>query len=296
MFNKFFVIILAIVTLSIGCSDSESSTPIDFEKIQGIQTLEHDGLTREYFLYVPDSYDGVDEVPLLFNFHGFTGNAKDHLEITDMRPLAESEKFILVYPQGSLISGLSHWNAALDGPDNKSDADDLGFVDAMVAKLSTDYRIDLDRVYSCGYSNGAMMSYALACYSGDLIAAVGSVSGAMLDLECTPSHPIPVIKIHGTSDFILPYDGNADFNSVDSVIHYWTDFNKTIATPITSNFEDNGTSIDHFVYDQGTDNVSVELYKINGGLHIWFDQDFKGRTTSELIWDFVSQYDINGLR
>lgn len=296
MFNKFFVIIIAIVTLSIGCSDSESSTPIDFEKIQGIQTLEHDGLTREYFLYVPDSYDGVDEVPLLFNFHGFTGNAKDHLEITDMRPLAESEKFILVYPQGSLISGLSHWNAALDGPDNKSDADDLGFVDAMVAKLSTDYRIDLDRVYSCGYSNGAMMSYALACYSGDLIAAVGSVSGAMLDLECTPSHPIPVIKIHGTSDFILPYDGNADFNSVDSVIHYWTDFNKTIATPITSNFEDNGTSIDHFVYDQGTDNVSVELYKINGGLHIWFDQDFKGRTTSELIWDFVSQYDINGLR
>ena len=42
-----------------------------------------------------------------------------------MRSLADSENFILVYPQGTLIEGFSHWNAALDSPDNKSDADDL---------------------------------------------------------------------------------------------------------------------------------------------------------------------------
>jgi len=295
MFNNYFFIVFAITFTSLACSDKDT-TAIDIERIQSIQTLDHDGLTREYFLYVPDSYDGEEEVPLLFNFHGFTGNTMDHLELTDMRPLAESEKFILVYPQGSLIDGLTHWNAALEGPDNKSDADDLGFVQEMVDKISNDYNIDHERIYSCGFSNGAMMSYALACYSDDLIAAVGSVSGAMLDLECTPSHPVPVIKLHGTRDFILPYDGNGDFNSVDNVIEFWTKFNQTNTTPIESSFEDEGTNIEHFQYTEGTNSTSVELYKINEGLHVWFDQDFEGRTTSELIWDFVSQYDINGLR
>lgn len=281
---------------SFGCGDPQVSDTKEFNTIQGIQMLDHDDLTREYYLYVPDSYDATIAVPLLFNFHGFTGNMNEHLEATDMRALAESEKFILVYPQGSLMQGLSHWNAALAGPDNKSNADDLGFINALVDKLNTDYEIDLNRVYSCGYSNGAMFSYALACYSGNLIAAVGGVSGAMLDLECTPAHPVPVINIHGTSDFVLPYDGNSNFSSVESVINFWTTFNNTLSTPTEYSLMDKGTMIDHFVYDQGNNNVSVEHYKINGGGHVWFDLDFDGRNTSELIWDFVSKYDINGLR
>ena len=34
------------------------------------QTLQYDGLTRQYSIYVPASYDGTVEFPLLFNFHG----------------------------------------------------------------------------------------------------------------------------------------------------------------------------------------------------------------------------------
>jgi hypothetical protein len=33
----------------------------------------------------------------------------------------------------------------------------------------------------------------------------------------------------------------------------------------------------------------------NGGGHVWFDIDFGGGNTGQLIWDFASQYDINGL-
>ena len=296
MFPKYFLLIITLVTLSIGCSDDSSTDDKDFETVQGIQTLEHDGLTREYYLYIPDSYDASIGVPLMFNFHGFTGNAIDHLEYADMRPLAESEQFILVYPQGSLLQGLTHWNAALDGPDNKSDADDLGFIDVLLSKLDADYKIDRDRIYSCGYSNGAMFSYTLACQSGDLIAAVGSVSGAMLDIDCAPTHPIPVINLHGTSDFLLPYEGNSNFSSVESVINFWTNFNNTIETPVVNTLVDNGITIEHFLYDQGDNNVSVEHYKINEGGHVWFDINYEGRNTNELIWEFVSKYDVNGLR
>ena len=37
------------------------------------RSLLHDGVAREYILYVPDSYDGTSDVPLMLNFHGFAG-------------------------------------------------------------------------------------------------------------------------------------------------------------------------------------------------------------------------------
>ena len=43
------------------------------------QTLVHDGMNREYIIYVPNSYDGTSAVPLLFNFHGFGGLSLIHI-------------------------------------------------------------------------------------------------------------------------------------------------------------------------------------------------------------------------
>ena len=40
-----------------------------------METFEHNGVTREYILHVPASYDDTS-VPLMFNFHGFGGAAK----------------------------------------------------------------------------------------------------------------------------------------------------------------------------------------------------------------------------
>ena len=37
------------------------------------ETIQHDGLTREYSIYVPASYDGTTNFPLLFNLHGGGG-------------------------------------------------------------------------------------------------------------------------------------------------------------------------------------------------------------------------------
>ena len=37
------------------------------------ETIQHDGLIREYSIYVPASYDGTTNFPLLFNLHGGGG-------------------------------------------------------------------------------------------------------------------------------------------------------------------------------------------------------------------------------
>ena len=258
--------------------------------------LVYDGLNREYVLYIPSSYDGNTPAPLLFNFHGFGGRASDYMNEADMRSLAESETFILVYPQGSALNGSSHWNACPTGGDNKSTADDFGFTEALLTEISSNYSIDAQRVYAAGYSNGGMMAYGLANHRSNLFAAVASVSGTMLDCPGTMTHPMPVLHMHGTSDAVLPYNGSTDYSAAQVVLDYWIDFNNTTTTPTVSNETNAGTTIEHYVYDQGDNDVSVEHYKYIDGNHVWFDNTYQGKTTGQLIWEFVSTYDLNGRR
>ncbi len=48
------------------------------------ETIQHDGLIREYSIYVPASYDGTTSFPLLFNFHGGGGVIANQIAIADM--------------------------------------------------------------------------------------------------------------------------------------------------------------------------------------------------------------------
>ncbi len=300
MTKKIYYFFLVILFLSFGCNkddgDKNTGKGEECSWNSNPESIFHGGENREYVLYVPDSYDGSTPVPLMMNFHGFGGSAGDYMLDADMRGLAESEVFILVYPQGSCLDGTSHWNPALPGGDNKSDADDLGFIEAMITDLSNRYAIDMERVYACGYSNGGMLAYGLACFQSDWIAAIGAVSGTMLDTGCVPSHPIPLINIHGTTDGVLPYNGSSEYNSVEQTLNFWIDFNHTDATPIIHNLNSGNIEVEHFVYENGDSMTSVEHYKIVNGEHVWFDLDINGSNTDRLIWDFVSKYDIHGLR
>ena len=284
-----FTILLSILS---SCNKDDNNNPEECYSNTNAQTIVHDGLDREYVLYIPSSYDGSTSVPLMFNFHGFGGNASDYMLEADMRSLAETDTFILVYPQGSCLDGSSHWNACPTGNGNKSNADDFRFVEAMINEISSQHNVDLERVYAVGYSNGGMMAYGLANYKSELIAAVGSVSGSMLDCTGPASHPMPIIHLHGTSDGVLPYNGGSDWNSAQSTLDHWINLNNTVLTP-TVTIDNN---IEHYVYDQGDSLVSVEHYKYIGGDHVWFSATFQGQNTSELVWNFVSRYDINGLR
>ena len=294
--KKIFFLVISVFLIN-GCVNTETknySNPDDLSS--DFQTIIHQGVNREYVLYVPDSYDGSFSVPVVLNFHGFSGDAYQYMNEADMRRLAEAETFILIYPQGLDLDGEPHWNACPNGGDNKSDIDDFGFIETLVEEVSSNYNIDLERIYAVGYSNGGMMAYGLANHKSELIAAVASVSGAMLDCTGPTSHPMPVIHLHGTDDFDLPYNGNNYYNSVQNTLDYWTNFNNTNSEPIV-NFDNIGEiEIEHYIYNNGNNSVSVEHYKYIGGDHLWFMSSFQGQNTSELVWNFLSRYDLNGLR
>ena len=288
------ILIFFIVLILINCS--VDTDVLGTEILPGntsIQKINHDGLERQYLIYVPNSYSGQSKIPLMINFHGYGGQANDYMAYADLRTLADSKNFILIYPQGSELEGISHWNAALNSGDNKSNVDDLGFIESLI-NLHSDM-VDLKRVYAVGYSNGGMMSYALGCYKSNLIAAIGSISGSMLQNDCIPSHSIPLIKLHGTSDSVISYDGLGDYNSVESTLNFWINFNKTNTNPIFKSIVDNGSKIEKYLYGEGSNDVSIEHYKIINGGHVCFDINFENNITNELIWNFVSKYDINGL-
>lgn len=295
--TKKSVLFFATLLITLGsCKNDETNNSESCYLNSNVKTLVHDNLNKEYVLYIPNSYDGTSAVPLMLNFHGFGGSASDYMQEADMRCLAESETFVLVYPQGSFLDGYSHWNACPIGGDNKSDADDFGFVESMINEISSQYNIDMERIYAAGYSNGGMMAYGLANYKSDLIAAVASVSGAMLDCTGPTNHPMPVVHLHGTSDGVLPYNGGSGWNSAQSTLEHWINFNNTNTSPTVTTDNSGGMTIEHYVYDQGDSLVSVEHYKYIGGYHVWFNSTFQSQTTSELVWSFVSRYDINGLR
>lgn len=292
--KKLFYFLFVFIVLA--CSkDNDKNDAVCYSN-SNTESMVHDGEDREYLMYVPDSYDGTNSVPILFNFHGFGGSVEEFMENADLRSVAETNTFILVYPQGSCLEGSSHWNPCPNGPGNKSEADDFGFVEAMISEIAAQYNINLERIYAAGYSNGGMMAYGLANYKSDLIASVAIISGAMLDCTGPTNHPIPLINLHGTADSVIPYNGNNDYNSVQSVLDYWIDFNNTISNPTISIDNSGAIAIEHYQYGQGDNGSAVEHYKYIEGNHVWFSNTYQGENTAELIWNFISKYDINGLR
>lgn len=279
--------------------------------VHGQQTINasitHGGLQRDYILYVPANYTGTQDVPLLFNFHGYTSDAAAQMYYGDFRPIADTAGFIIVHPQGKLDgSGQTHFNVGWGG----SSIDDLGFASALIDSLQADYAIDEDRVYSTGMSNGGFMSFHLACNLSSRIAAIASVTGSMVPAtlsNCAASHPTAIMQIHGTADGTVNYNGGGGIAaSVQSVLNFWSGYNNTDATAITTNVPNtntgDGCTAERIEYLNGDACTEVVHYKITGGGHTWpgapvtigvTNQDFKGSTE---IWKFLSRFDINGLR
>ena len=292
---SFFILSLIIISCK-----SEDNIQVDEDGIiTGLQTktLTHDNVNRNYLVYIPDSYDSEIDYPLMFVFHGFGGIATQFINNADMRDLAESNNFIVVYPQGLDLGGTgSHWNCSNPSADNKSDVDDIGFIENLIDQLILDYPvIDSKRIYAAGYSNGGFMSYYLACNSKKF-AAIGSVAGTMLDdsyQSCNANFPTAMINIHGTNDFDVPYDGNTYYPSIPEVVDWWKNFNTTPNEDLLTNQDG---SIEQYKYYNDAGDIYVEHIKIIGGGHYWDDKlNYDGKNTSGLIWDFVSSYNIDGI-
>ncbi|WP_431215501.1 alpha/beta hydrolase family esterase [Puia sp. P3] len=202
--------------------------------------LSVDGLSRTYLLNLPPNYYESSNLPLVIALHGFGGTSAEMERDYGITDKGNAEGFVVAYPDGVPSNGpfrLRSWNAGRCCFVAESDnIDDVHFISSLIDQLVANYKIDPKKVYVAGMSNGAMMTYTLACALSEKIAAITSVSGTLMaSSPCQPSRAVPILHIHSALDTKVPFNGgygmdNVYFSPVDSGLSVWA-MNDSCDTP-----------------------------------------------------------------
>lgn len=254
-----------------------------------VESIQSGGQDRQFRQHVPDSYRPGTPAALVINLHGYSSNAKEQEQVSQMSKKADSAGFIVVYPEG--LGSPQRWSFGSRAEGQR----DVAFIRDLIAHMQGQFTIDPKRIYVTGISNGAQMSYRLACDLGDTIAAFAPVSGSYPPFkDCPPVRPIPVVIFHGTADRLLPYAGNPPLTQpVREWAASWAARNGCAATPSTTFQKDEVKSETWASCQAGAD---VVLYSIDGKGHSWpgsrMPAEITTRTISatDIIWDFFSAH------
>jgi polyhydroxybutyrate depolymerase len=170
------------------------------------------------------------------------------------RTIADNEKFLVVYPEGSLdIQGNPGWNDCRSDDLSGSQGDDITFLKQLNSKLISELNINSNKMFLTGTSNGALMTYSYAFQFPETIKAIAVSSGNLPEFPesglCTNGSnlPLPILITHGTSDPAMPANGGcvADIGgncnrgkviSQTATLNYWLqrnglqNINPTIST------------------------------------------------------------------
>ena len=245
--------------------------------------------TRSFIVHTPPNFDYVTEsLPLLFVLHGYTGRAPSIRDYSGFDQIADQERFIVVYVQGTTDQfGNTGWNVNVVA--SFLGVNDVGFFKALIKYFKANYNIDSSKIFSSGMSLGGFMSYRLACEL-DEINSIGSVTGSMAGYyQCNPPKKSSIIHFHGMNDYVVPYDGVEWSYSARSAHDFWKNHNQCNSqNEITiPDFNGDGEYTTRLISHDCEENKSVELYSLEGEGHTWWKKSWgHDINTSELIWQF----------
>ncbi|MEQ1877192.1 MAG: PHB depolymerase family esterase, partial [Bdellovibrionia bacterium] len=212
---------------------------------------------RSYKLHIPPRTRGP--IPLVLAIHGAGGNWQSQERLTCpggdltnskcLNALADRMGVAVVYPNGTgALDACKQdpkwcefrtWNAGggtlgfscVGGYACEHQIDDVAYFKDLIADVRTLVSIDSSRIFATGISNGAAMSFRLACEMSEQIAAIAPVAGGNQFLpagNCRPKRAISLLQIHGSADGTWPYYGGASnlgvvglmFSIQGSVLHW----------------------------------------------------------------------------
>jgi polyhydroxybutyrate depolymerase len=252
------------------------------------------GETRDYLLYVPESYDPSTPTALVISIHGFSQWPAHQSQLTGWNDLAEEYGFIVVYPSG--MGFPKRWRTQGEPGSDTDPVLDVTFISDLIDRMESEYNIDPARIYANGLSNGGGMSVLLGCELSDRIAAIGSVAGAytLLWSECRSTRSVPTIIFHGTSDPIVPFLGGPahgpgfSLPSIPEWVEELAAHNGCAENPVElpTSGEVSGVR-----YEGCSQDAEVVFYIIAGGGHAWPG----GGYLPEFLVGHITQ-DINATR
>lgn len=163
---------------------------------KGTVTFSPDGVARDVLLWIDPAKAKAGDGPLVFFWHGVGGDPSEASyalgsalsAVTDMGGVVAAP---YPGPGGTILP----WALCLGG----NDESDLRLADEVLACAASTVGIDLRRIYSVGFSAGAMHTEQFAARRSGYLAAIVAYSGARLGSpdEQDPTNLYPAMLFHG---------------------------------------------------------------------------------------------------
>ena len=224
------------------------------------------GIEYSYVVVVPDSYDPQVPTPMIVNWHALSSSPAETRDLTHIDRTGQEFGAIMVYPQSPDKS----WDVGTCCTTIVSGErrDEEVFARELIAEVTSKVCVDSKRIYSSGFSNGAMISQMLACKMSDVFAAVVPMSGTLTipEADCTPERAIPVLLINGTDDPLVGYSTPSLSGglSVTDAFAFWARTNRCTGEP-TQTFSNGDATCS--TYESCKDGVEVSLCTVEGMGH-----------------------------
>ncbi|MDD3630780.1 MAG: T9SS type A sorting domain-containing protein [Bacteroidales bacterium] len=265
---------------------------------QTLVTFSFDGQTRRYYKYVPNIYDSLKPIPVVFCLHGLGDNIDNFINIA-MHLLGEVDTFITIYPEALSSPYGNAWNAGINymGSIINENINDVDFLMAITDSLQIIYNIDTERIYFCGLSLGGFMAQRMACERSDKIAAVASVAGTIGNsLNCTPSRPIAICHFHGTNDQVVYYTNNLFGLDAEELVSFWINNNHCDTNYIFKTYPDvanDGIVVESYYFNSPNNLSDVMFYKAIGAGHVWLYTPVNDISYTIEIWNFLKKFRLS---
>jgi polyhydroxybutyrate depolymerase len=190
---KYFPALLSLLILSLPLFAQEIGEPKNIQ-------LQVDKIDRDALVFFPPKSN--TSAPVVFVFHGHGGTAKGAAKSFAIQKYWPSA--IVVYMQGLNTPGkLTDPEGKKTGwqhkPGEQNDRD-LKFFDALLSHLRKEFKIDENKIYCTGHSNGGGFTYTLWQTRGDVFAAVAPCASFAVKFDAKPK---PCIHFAGENDALV---------------------------------------------------------------------------------------------
>ena len=305
-------LLFPLIILLAGCT-ARAQTPTGTQQ----STITSAGHEWTYYVHVPKGYDKRTPLPVVLILHGAGGNGKLYLERNNWRKTADKHNFIAVAPDGlpartkgrpSFLLNPRLWNSGQLRPFSpRSKIDDIQFFNDLLDEVQKKYKVDADRIYVTGHSNGAAMSYMLGAKLSERLAAIAPGMGQNYTKGITPKRPLPTLVLLGTKDPLNPIEGGESklpwgkrtTPPVTKGLEAWA---KVLGCPTKPKLVRNKNHVKIMKYGPGKNGVDLTVYYIDGQGHGWPGVDEAGLPerligphtdhvdANEVIWEFFRKH------
>ncbi len=259
-----------------------------------------EGSEEIWYEYVPESYDGTKEVPLVVSMHGGAMTGWGQAIYTSWTMVADREGFILLFPQAS---SRKFWIVEMDEesmevlgkprpddfylnvpPEDPMENHDMNSVKVLIGRMQEKYNIDKSRIYMQGMSMGNMMTSQFSRFHGEILAAMAGSAGPTCpkvlydengEMKHRAKSPLAVWQTRCEND-IVPFHHN---NTTDDFVimnrNYWKTINGVSGLPLIKI-----TGEDNFAFYTG-EKADLAFRDVKNRDH--------GQTLddAELVWDYL---------